>query len=29
VKAFVDRVGQRPAVRQAMAEEGLLEKAEA
>ena len=29
VKAFVDRVGQRPAVRQAMAEEGLLEKADA
>ena len=29
VKAFVDRVAQRPAVRQAMAEEGLLEKAEA
>jgi glutathione S-transferase len=29
VKAFVDRVAARPAVRQAMAEEGLLEKAEA
>ena len=29
VKAFVDRVAQRPAVRQALAEEGLLEKAEA
>ena len=29
VKAFVDRVGQRPAVRQAMAEEGLVEKADA
>ena len=29
VKAFVDRVGQRPAVRQALAEEGLLEKADA
>jgi glutathione S-transferase len=29
VKAFVDRVAARPAVRQALAEEGLLEKAEA
>jgi len=29
VKAFVERVGQRPAVRRAMTEEGLLEKAEA
>jgi len=29
VKAFIERVGQRPAVRQALAEEGLLEKAEA
>jgi glutathione S-transferase len=29
VKTFVERVSQRPAVRQAMAEEGLLEKAEA
>ena len=29
VKAFVERAAQRPAVRQAMAEEGLLEKAEA
>ena len=29
VKAFVGRVAARPAVRQAMAEEGLLEKAEA
>lgn len=29
VKAFVDRVAARPATRQALAEEGLLEKAEA
>ncbi len=29
VKSFVDRVAARPAVRQALAEEGLLEKAEA
>ena len=29
VKAFIDRVAARPAVRRAMAEEGLLEKADA